>query len=426
MKMKQMGAGLILLIMMTVAAAAGNVEETFAVCGGRVVPIAGPEIENGVILVENGKIKAVGAASEISIPPGIPIIDAAGGWILPGLVDSFASAGQAGGDEISDPVTAGLRILDDLNPFDKRFEQTARAGITTLMIGPGRINVIGARTAVIKPRGLTAEDMVLLEPASIKISLGEGPKAAFGEKGRLPGTRMGSAYVVRKALLEAAEYSQKRRQAEAEKAAATRKKDAKPAAAPARNLDLEPLADLLEGKLPAFIECHRVDDIQTALRLVDEFGFRAVLLGAEEGWKIAGQIAGRNIPVVVGSMGTGPKREETKNVKLGNAAELVKAGVKVAIGAEDALGIGAREELVLSAALAVKAGLDRPTALRAVTLTAAEILGVASRVGSIEPGKDADLVIFTGDPLHYQTRVARVLIEGRPIPVPEQLRKPRP
>ncbi len=151
-----------------------------------------------------------------------------------------------------------------------------------------------------------------------------------------------------------------------------------------------------------------------------------MLFGAEEGWKIADQIAGRNIPVVVGSMGVGPKREETKNVKLGNAAELVKAGIKVAIGAEDSLGIGAREELVLSAALAVKAGLDRPTALRAVTLTAAEILGVASRVGSIEPGKDADLVIFTGDPLHYQTRVARVLIEGRPIPVPEQLRKPRP
>ncbi|MDW7759653.1 MAG: amidohydrolase family protein [Acidobacteriota bacterium] len=390
---------------------------------GRVVPMAGPEIENGVVLIEGGKIKAVGAAADVPIPDGAEIVDAAGGWILPGLVESNAAIGlremygPPGGDELSDPVTAGLRILDALNPFDKRFEQTARAGITTLMIAPGRANVIGARTAVVKPRGKTAEDMVLLEPAGIKFSLGEGPKDAFGGKGRLPSTRMGSAYVVRKTLLEAAEYGRKRKE-HAEKAAAAAKgwkSDAAPAPL-TRNLDLEPLADLLEGKLQAFIECHRADDIRTALRLIDEFGFRAVLVGAAEGYRLAGEIAERGLPVVVGPMGVGSKRIETMNVKIENAALLAEAGVKVALSAEDASGIGTQEELALAAALAVKGGLDRDAALRAVTLSAAEILGVADRVGSLEPGKDADIVIFTGDPFHYLTRVSRVFIDGHLVP----------
>jgi len=390
--------------------------------GGRVVPIAGPEIENGVVLIEGGKIKAVGAAGEVAIPDGAEVVDAAGGWILPGLVESQTTIGlrepygPPGGDELSDPVTAGLRILDALNPFDKRFEQTARAGITTLMISPGRANVIGAGPVVVKPRGKTADEMVLLEPAGIKFTLGEGPKDAFGGKGRLPSTRMGSAYVVRKTLLEAADYSLKIEKYEAVTAAAKgRKSDAAPAA-PARNLDLEPLANLLEGKLQAFIECHRADDIRTALRLVDEFGFRAVLVGVTEGYRLAEEIAERGLPVVVGPMGVGSKRIETMNVKIENAALLVKAGVKVAISAENAYGVGTQEELALAAALAVKGGLDRGAALRAVTLAAAEILGVGCRVGSLEPGKDADIVIFTGDPFHYRTRVARVFIDGHPLP----------
>ena len=413
-EMKRTGAGLALLVALAVSAlSAGPAERAVVFKGGRVVPVSGPEIEDGVVLVEGGKIKAVGRAGEVAVPAGAEVVDAAGGWILPGLVESLASIGLGGpygppgGDEVSDPVTAGLRILDGLDPFDKRFAQAARAGVTTLMIAPGRSNVIGARTAVVKPRGATAEDMVLVEPAGVKLTLGEGPKDAFGAKGRLPGTRMGSAYVVRKALLEASEYARKRK----EKAAET-----------PRSLDLESLADLLDGKLPAFIECHRADDIRTALRLADEFGFKAVLVGATEAWKSAGEIAKRAIPVVVGAMGVGSKRIETKDVSLSNAAELVKAGVKTAIAAEDALGLGAQEELALAAALAVKGGLDRATALRAVTLTAAEVLGVASRVGSLEPGKDADVVVYDGDPFHYRTRVRRVFIDGREIAIPGDLR----
>lgn len=417
---------------LSVPAAAGAADRPVVIRGGRVVPVAGPEIADGALLVEGGKIKAVGKAGDVPVPDGAEVVDAAGGWILPGLIESLASMGlgrpygPSESDEVSSPVTAGLRVLDGLDPFDKRFAQAARAGITALMIAPGRANVIGAKTVVVKPRGATAEEMVLLEPAGVKLTLGEGPKDAFGAKGLLPGTRMGSAYVVRKALLEASEYVRKRKDHEAAAAAAKGRKGAEPPAAPPRNLDLEPLAELLEGKLAAFVECHRADDIRTALRLVDEFRFKAVLVGATEAYKTAGEIAKRGIPVIVGTMGVGSKRIETKDVSISNAARLVEAGIRTAIAAEDALGLGAQEELALAAALAVKGGLDRALALRAVTLTAAEILGIAARVGSLEPGKDADVVIFDGDPFHYRTRVVRVFIDGREVRIPEPLRLPRP
>ncbi|MCK7514975.1 MAG: hypothetical protein MZV70_70520 [Desulfobacterales bacterium] len=307
----------------SLAPASEAAEKTVVVRGGRVVPVSGPEIENGAVLIEGGKIKAVGKADEIAVPAGAEIVEAAGGWILPGFVECLASIGLGDrygaveGDEVSDPVTAGLRILDALDPSDKRFAQAARAGITTLMIAPGRSNVIGARTVVLKPRGATAEEMALLEPAGIKLTLGEGPKNAFGAKGRLPGTRMGSAYVVRKALLDATEYARKRKDHQAAVAAAKGKKGAEPPPAPPRSLELEPLADLLDGKLTAFVECHRADDIQTALRLVDEFRFRAVLVGATEAYKSVAEIAKRGLPVVVGVMGVGSKRVETEGRKPG-------------------------------------------------------------------------------------------------------------
>ncbi len=417
---------------LSVPAAAGAADRPVVIRGGRVVPVAGPEIADGALLVEGGKIKAVGKAGDVPVPDGAEVVDAAGGWILPGLIESLASMGlgrpygPSESDEVSSPVTAGLRVLDGLDPFDKRFAQAARAGITALMIAPGRANVIGAKTVVVKPRGATAEEMVLLEPAGVKLTLGEGPKDAFGAKGLLPGTRMGSANVVRTALLEASESVRTRQAHAAAAAAATGRTGAEPPAAPPRNLDLEPLAELLEGKLAAFVECHRADDIRTALRLVDEFRFKAVLVGATEAYKTAGEIAKRGIPVIVGTMGVGSKRIETKDVSISNAARLVEAGIRTAIAAEDALGLGAQEELALAAALAVKGGLDRALALRAVTLTAAEILGIAARVGSLEPGKDADVVIFDGDPFHYRTRVVRVFIDGREVRIPEPLRLPRP
>jgi len=186
----------------------------------------------------------------------------------------------------------------------------------------------------------------------------------------------------------------------------------KEAKKPKLDLKLEPLARLLEGKLTAFIECYRTDDIMTALRIIDEFKLKAVLVGCSDGHKIAEEIARRGVPVITSPMGVGPRRIETKDITIRNAGLLSQAGVKVVIHSDASLGVGAIRELPLAAAFAVKGGMDREEALKAITISAAEVIGVAHRIGSIEKGKDADLVIMSGDPFHYLTRVEKVIING--------------
>lgn len=404
-------AALVSVLAVTVAPPA-----VLAISGGRIVPMNGPEIDTGVVLVDGGIITAVGR--DIAIPAGATVIDAKGGWVLPGLIDAHATLAdfddtrQSGSDELSNPTTPQLNVLDGLNPFDKRLHRFVMAGITTAFITPGRANVIGGQAAIVRLVGRSVTEMALVPHAGVKMSLGEGPKAAYGEKSRLPSTRMGEAYVVRKALVDAAEYLKKWNDYEAKKG---KPDPAAPDASPEppkTDLTLDPLAKLLDGRLTAFIECYRADDIMTALRLVDEFKLKAVLMGASEGFRVAGEIARRRIPVIVGPMGIGSKRMETQDVAFSNAASLANAGVTVVIAAEDAMGLGAATELPLAAALAVKGGLSRDLALRAITATAADVLGVGQRIGSLAPGKDADIVVFSGDPLHYRTRVNRVIVGG--------------
>lgn len=376
---------------------------------GKIVTISHGTIEGGAVLIENGKIKSIG--TDIDIPAGAEVMDTGDTWLLPGFIESHTSMGSGsryGGstmDETSNPNTAQLSILDAVNPFDKNFKYVREAGITALMLSQGRLNVIGGQTAVVKPRGKTVNQMAVKSPAGIQISLGEGPKNTYSKKGRLPSTRMGSAYVLRKALLDARYYLNKW-----EKYRENENKDN--AQKPELNLQLEPLAMLLQGKLPAFIECYRADDIMTALRIIDEFNLKAVLVGCTEGYKIPEEIAVRNIPVIVSPFGVGPRRMETKDLTRSNAAILHDAGVKVVIKADESLGIGSIRELPMLAALAVKGGLGRETALRAITLTAAEVLGVSDTSGSLDPGKDADMVLLDGDPLDYRTRVLDVFIDG--------------
>jgi imidazolonepropionase-like amidohydrolase len=378
--------------------------------GGRILPMNGEVLESGVVLIEGGRIKQVG--KDLPVPADAVIVDAGQGWVLPGLVEAHShlgllEPGAAGADELSNPNEAPLLVLDGINPFNKRIRYAAQAGVTTALVAPGSGNVIGGQAAVIKLLyGKTVAEIALLSPAGVLFSLGEGPKSAYGEKGRLPSTRMGSAYVVRKALIEAQEFQAKM------KAYESKKGQGKDEEKPKRDLAVEPLAELIDGGMTAFIECYRADDIMTALRIVDEFKLKAVLVGCTEGPKVAEEIARRNIPVVVGPLGIGSKRVETEEAAISIPAVLAKAGVKVVVHAEDELGVGAQEELPLAAALAMKGGLGHDQALRAITLTAAEVLGVADRVGSLEPGKDADVVIFNGNPLDYRTRVDKVLING--------------
>ncbi|MBC7363113.1 MAG: amidohydrolase [Candidatus Aminicenantes bacterium] len=400
--------------------AAGKRVKTIVIKAGRILTMAGPVVENGMIIVEGGKVKAVG--KNLSVPAGAEVIEEPGGWVLPGLIDAHSSLGLTGetgrseNEELSEPNVAQLQVIDALNPFDKRIAQVRRAGLTSALVCPGRRSVIGGQAAVVKLRGKTVEQMVLKAPAGIKFSIGEGPKEAFGGKGRLPSTRMGNVYVIRQALLEAREYAEK--WAAYEKKAAEAKKSGKIAKQnnePKKDLKLEALARVVRGELPALIECYRVDDISAALRLVDEFKLKAVLIGCAEGYLLAEEIARRKIPVIVGPMGIGPKRSETEKLDISNAAKLHRAGVKIVLQSEVQYGLGALEELPLIAALAVRGGLAEEEAFKALTINAAEVMGVADRIGSLEPGKDADLVIFSGNPLDYRTRVKMVLLDGQPI-----------
>jgi len=391
---------------------------TLVIKAGRILTMAGPALENGMVIIEDGKIKAVG--KDLTVPAGAEVIEEPGGWVLPGLIDAHSSlgltdeTGRSENEELSEPNVAQLQVTDGLNPFDKRIAQVRAAGITSAVVCPGRRSVIGGQAAVVKLRGKTVEQMILKAPAGVKFSIGEGPKEAFGGKGRLPSTRMGNVYVIRQALLEAREYAEKweayqKKATEAKKAG----KAASESSEPKRDLRLEALARVVRGELPALMECYRVDDISGALRLVDEFKLKAVFIGCAEGYLLAEEIARRKIPVVVGPMGIGPKRTETEKLDLSNAAKLHRAGVKIILQSEVQYGLGALEELPLVAALAVRGGLPEDEALKAITINAAEVFGVADRIGSLEPGKEADLVIFSGNPLDYRTRLKRVLIDGQ-------------
>lgn len=360
------------------------------ILGGKIVPVSGENISNGMILVHKGKIIKIDRSVENK---NYRVIDAGGGWVLPGLIESHAAIGaDRKADETSDPCTPYLRIIDGVNPFDKQIVNVREGGITTMMASPGRRNVIGGQTAVMKLAGKTADRMAVLEPAGIKFSLGEGPKNTYGKKNRLPSTRMGSAYVIRKALLDAQHHLQKKEKK--------------------RDLNNDALVKLLTGELKAYIECYRADDIMTALRLTDEFKLKTVLVGCTEGYRVADEISRRNIPVILSTYGLGPRRMETQDLRLDTAAVLHRAGVTVVLKSEGVLGMGHFRELPLLAALSVKHGFPEEAALRAITITAAEVLGVSDRIGSLEAGKDADLVIFDGDPFDYKTRITQVFING--------------
>jgi len=382
---------------------------------GKILTMAGPPIEHGVVIVEGEKIKAVGKG--LPIPEGAEIIDEPEAWVLPGLIDVHSSLGlvdergQSENEELSEPNVAQLDVLDGFYPFDKKIAQARASGITAALICPGRRSVIGGQAAVVRLKGQTVDEMKILAPAGVKFSIGEGPKQAFGSKGRLPSTRMGNIYVIRQALLEAREYAGQWAEYNDSLAKAKREKKSTPTIQPPRrDLKLEALAKVVRGEIPAFMECYRIDDISGAIRLVDEFKLKAVFIGCAEGYLVAEEISKRGIPVIVGPMGIGPRRTETENVEISNAARLHKAGVKIALESETQYGLAALEELPLVAALAVRGGLSEEEALKSITINAAEIIGVGDKIGSLEPGKRADLVIFSGNPLDYRTRVKKVIM----------------
>jgi imidazolonepropionase-like amidohydrolase len=381
-----------------------------AITGGRVVPVEGDPIDGGTVLISDGRISSVGAAAEITIPEGAETIDATGRWVLPGFVETHAhigvdeqGEGWAGKDynETADPNAARLRAIDGINPADLGFVDALSGGVTTAVIKPGSGNPIGGQTVAIKTWGRTQDEMLLKEPCSVKSALGENPKRKPGDQAPLPITRMGVAAQIREAFRRAQDYRARRGRAD-------EKGDPFD-----RDLALETLVKVLDGELPWCQHVHRADDIATAIRLADEFGYRLVINHGTEAHLLADLIAERGIPVIIGPLFSTRTKVELRQRTLRSPGILTRAGVRIAITTDHpVVGI---QYLVLQAIMAVREGLDRDAALRALTIDPATILGLDDRVGALTAGRDADVVIWSGDPLEAMSRPLQVLVGGRPV-----------
>jgi imidazolonepropionase-like amidohydrolase len=385
-----------------------------AIVGGMIVPIVGPEIPGGTVLIENGRIAAVGAGDAVAVPDGAHVVDAAGSWVLPGFIEAHGhvgvseeAEGWAGEDtnEMTEPVTAHVRAIDAINPADMGFRDAISGGVLAVNVNPGSGNPIGGQTAALKCWGRTVDEMALRQPSGMKSALGENPKRVYGEQKKTPSTRLGTAAVIRGALVAAANYLE-RIEAEERKPVAERKPVD-------RDLKLEALGLVLRRQIPWRQHCHRADDIATAIRIADEFGYDLVIDHGTEAHLLADIIAARGIPVIIGPLLTSRSKVELRNRSLANPGRLAKAGVTIAITTDHP--VVPVNFLAHQAALAVKDGLDRENALRALTINPARIAGIDDRLGSIEPGKDADLVIWSGDPLDVLSRAVRVFVDGAEI-----------
>ena len=382
-----------------------------AIVGGRVVPVEGEPVEGGIVLLRDGKIAAVEGPG-FTVPADVAVVDATGKWVLPGFIDAHAhvgvseeAEGWAGQDtnERTDPVTAQVRALDAINPADLGLRDAITGGVLAVNVNPGSANPIGGQTAAIKCWGRTVDEMVLREPAGLKSALGENPKRVYGERNETPLTRLGTAAVIRGAFVAAQNYQAK--------LAASASSAERPVVE--RDLKLEALSRVLRREIPWRQHCHRADDIATAMRMAREFGYDLVIDHGTEAHLLADQIAAASIPVIIGPLFTSRSKVELRNRSLANPGRLAAAGVTIAITTDHP--VVPIHFLIHQATLAVKEGLDPVTALRSVTIHPARIIGCAARIGSLLVGKDADLVIWSGDPLDVMSRAERAFIDGREI-----------
>ncbi|AOS65801.1 amidohydrolase, imidazolonepropionase [Actinoalloteichus hymeniacidonis] len=384
--------------------------EDVLITGGYVVPVDREPITDGAVLIQNGKIVAVGTSSEVTAPEGIRVVDATGRWVLPGFVESHGhlgvaeeAEGWAGNDtnEMTDPNGARFRALDGINPADLGFQDALEGGVTSSVIKPGSGNPIGGQTVAVKNWGRTVDEMLVRQPVSVKSALGENPKRVYGEQKKTPSTRLGVAAIIREAFFKAQDYRERRDHT---------RQEGKPFE---RDATLEILASVLDGDLPWCQHTHRADDIATAIRLSEEFGYRLVVNHGTEGHLVADLLAEKQIPVIIGPLFTTRSKVEVRERHLRNPGILDRAGVEVAITTDHP--VIPINFLVHQATLAVKEGMDRDAALRSITLNPARIMGLDDRVGSLTPGLDGDVVIWSGDPLDVMNRALQVFVDGREV-----------
>ena len=382
---------------------------TIAIINAHVVPVAAEPVDNGTVLITDGVITAVG--QDVTVPEGTATIDAQGKWLLPGFVEAHGhlgvheeGEGWAGNDtnEMTGPDGSALRALDGIRVDEEGFRDALAGGVTTAVIKPGSGNPIGGQTVAIKTwGGRTVDEQLVSDSVSVKSALGENPKRVYGDKGQLPSTRLGVANVIRKAFVDAQNYVAQRDAAAAE---------VKPFD---RDLAKETLARVLAGELAWDQHTHRADDIATAIRLSEEFGYRLVINHGTEGHKIADVLAEKDIPVIYGPMFTSRSKVELRDRSILNLVKMAEAGVRVAITTDHP--VIPINFLVHQATFALRDGLPWTTALAAITTNPASFLGLDTRVGAIKEGLDGDVVLWSGDPLDTTARAERVFITGTEV-----------
>jgi len=377
--------------------------QTIAITGGTVYPVAGPKLEHATVLIQNGRIAAVGTA--VAIPAGAIRIDATGKWVTPGLIDGsgemgLVEIGAVGGTREAsyrgDSVAAAFNVAEGINPASTLIPVTRMAGITTTLATPGG-HLISGQAVLIDLDGSSVEQMLVKSPVGILADLSESGKDEAGS------TRAGVSQRLRRVFRDALEYERR-------KADFARGQMA-PLSASAP--DLEALLPVLHGQLPLIAVANRRSDIGTALRLAREFKLQVILAGAQEGWQVAGDIAAAGVPVLIEPLDNIPSYDAL-GVRYENAALLAKAGVKVVLLETDTHN---SRNLRQEAGNAVSYGMSWDQALRAVTLAPAEVFGVADRYGSLQAGKVANVVVWSGDPFEFTTAVEHVFIRGREIPL---------
>ena len=374
----------------------------------RLIPIDGPVIEDGTLIIRGSKIEAIGNSDEIPIPDDAKQIDARGKVIMPGLVCTHSHIGGPAAGDRSGPIQPGVRVLDSLNILDSGFRRALAGGLTTLNIMPGSGHLSSGQTVYVKLRfgeakPSTIEDILYVDEEGAPLG---GLKMANGTNSMrdapFPGTRGRSAFLVREQYIRAREYHSKIVDAEGD-----------PAKFPPRDLHLEALIEAMQGKRIVHHHTHRHDDIITVLRLSKEFGFRVVLHHVSEGWKVADEIAAANVPCSMIMIDSPGGKLEARYLRFETGKILEEAGVRTAFHTDDPI-LDSRYFL-RSAAIAVRAGMSREAALDGLTLAGAEMLNLQNRIGSLTPGKDADFIVLNGDPLSIYTKIEETWVDGERV-----------
>lgn len=366
-------------------------------------------IDDGVLIVDDGVIRDVGPRDKVEIPDSVEVKDHSSQVVIPGLIDAHTHVGiheegegWEGQDtnEATNSVTPQVRGLDGINPSDFGFQDAAVAGVTSINVGPGSGNVIGGQFSGVKTGGSEIlQDLIIKEPTAMKMATGENPKRVYGEKDSIPSTRPGTAAVLRKALFDARNYLERKKNSEEDQFKV--------------EFEQEALIPVIEGRLKAKIHAHRADDIATAIRIAEEFGLRYSIDHCTEGHKIASFLGERGVESVVGPSLTARSKREVVARTFKTPKLLNEAGAKVAITTDSP--VVPIQYLPLMAGFAVREGMDEFEALKAITINAAEIAEIDNRVGSLEEGKDADFLACDGLPFQVTNNIDQVYIEGEKI-----------